>query len=152
MSKREELLAGVHRINRRKVDEREASQEAEKVSRTFVEGEPDKRKSTDARKSGEGFPSDQSAESSDKEGLEAILKAQVASRSETLREVELEIADCEYRQRQLMTIAAKLKYDVEVATDMLGKSYGKDDTGIRHAKGPVPKAGPGLKNGAKQKS
>ena len=145
MSRRDELLNGVHTLNRKDINERETSEEAQKISRTFVEGKPDKRDSSTTGESGRGIPSDKSSEASNENGLEEILKAQVLSRSEALREVELEIADCEYRGRQLKTTAAKLKYDVQVATDMLGQCYGNDNTGSRKAKSPVPQTGPGLK-------
>ena len=151
MSRRDELLAGVHTLNRRTIDEREASQAAEKVSRTFVEGKPDERKSGATGESGGSVQADPYNLPSTEAGLEYVLKAQIDGRSQTLCEVELEIADCEHRCQQLKVTAAKLKYDINIAQDMLAYNYEEtekdgDDRGSKKAKDPVPQAGPGLKD------
>jgi hypothetical protein len=149
MNRREELLLGVKSLNRRKINEGNTSEEAQETERERVEGESDKRIAVATGGPGARIPTDQRAVQANEASLESILKAQVDGKSEALQALELEIADCEHELKRLMAQQLGLKYDIQTAVEVLGRAYA-DNPRDRNAKDPVPQAGPGLKNEAKE--
>jgi len=151
MSRRDELLAGVKTINRRSIDEREASEKTKEIERERLEREPHQWVADATGESGPRIPPDPGNLPANEASLESILKAQINGKSEALQALELEIADCESSLRELRGEALGLKYDIQVATEVLGRSYA-DDWRDGNAKGPVPQPGPSLKNETKEES
>jgi len=141
VNRREKLLEGVTSLNRREFDARKDSEEPPAFVGGGVEEGIDRGDDTPTGASGGGFPADQDDLQGNEGSLEELLRAQVASKSETVRAIGFKISDLAEQMERLNVIRRRIAMEIQIATDVLEANYAVHTTGVGGTEGEVSEEG-----------